>query len=42
MYCDAQSEQLDATLAFYISGAQSAGESKFAGLEDMGNVCVLT
>ncbi|KZV63500.1 hypothetical protein PENSPDRAFT_208426 [Peniophora sp. CONT] len=37
MYRDAQSEQLDATLAFFISGAQSAGESKFAGLEDMNN-----
>ncbi|VDB90300.1 unnamed protein product [Peniophora sp. CBMAI 1063] len=34
-YHDAQSERLDATLAFYISGALSAGESKFAGLEDM-------
>ena len=38
VYHDAQSEQLDRSLTLFLGAALSAGESKFAALEDMNDV----
>ena len=37
-YHNAQSEQVDTTLALFIGAGKSAGESKFAALENMDTV----